>query len=327
PTADAVDLCEFRNSSGTEIVQVDTDLTGGNTRFNCRNVVTATDSTDTTTLSTGTWYRVELSVTIADSPNGSVECRFYTGDSTSPFGTQTISATDTLTTNIQRFGVGVSQSCSSNCGEVYVDDVAWNDTSGSFQTSWPGPGKIAMVKPGSNDTVTWTKTGANCSGTTNTDCVDDEPGLPDDLSGYNRTTTVQTDRFNITTITGPDADDDMILIHVMGRSGGASATGTNTAAYSVWTDGGAKTSGATTAICDINGWTAVNLNWAGAVVLDLGSAVKSAVQSYDVGITGVQFSQGCNTTSIWANVEWIDFTPPVCTAGLNLTMLGIGGCP
>jgi len=320
-TADAIQVLT-ESSGGVNSWELRISDISSNKRFRLRNVPTSANSDCSNNLAVDIWYRWEVRWVISDTV-GEVELRTFTGDSTSADCTVQIGAlnVDTLGTNWIRLYIGYD---ASQTETVYHDDVGINDTAGTFQNAWLGPRKIAFTEPTSDDTVTWVKTGANCSGTTNTDCVDDEPGLPDDLSGYNRTTTAQTDRFNLSTISGPDSDDDMILIDVVGRTGGASATGTNTASYSVWDDGGAKTSGTVGAICDINGWQTVTINGDAHIVADLGTKVVATVQSYDLGVTASSIAQGCNTTAIWANVEWIDLTPPVGGCSNFIALLGAG---
>jgi hypothetical protein len=195
---------------------------------------------------------------------------------------------------------------------AFMDDFAINDATGTFQTGYPGPGKIAMTKPASDNTVTWTKTGANCSGTTNTDCVDDLPGAPDDASGYNNTSTVQTDRLNSTALPAEvPSDADIILVDVYARLGGSSTTGTNTARVALWDESATKTVGPTYAGCDTTTW--VVMTTADHLVLDAGTRTKANMDSFDLGYEPVSLNQTCRATALWANVEWQP-APPAAQA-------------
>lgn len=62
--------------------------------------------------------------------------------------------------------------------ESYLDDIAINDTSGSYQDSWAGLGGIFYLKPTADGTVEWTPS----AGTLNYAMVDDIP--PDNATTY-----------------------------------------------------------------------------------------------------------------------------------------------
>lgn len=277
-----------------------------------------------TAISLDTWYRLELEFVLSDTV-GSLHLKAYVGDEpTTTFCDISLTNQDTLATDFQRSVFGIPQSVTATS---YWDDFALNDAAGTFQTSWPGPASIALMEPASDDTVTWTKTGANCSGTTNTDCVDDEPGTPDDLSGYNETATVQTDRLNSTTLTGPDADDDITLVDLYVRVGGATTTGSSTFRLSLWDEAGVETNGGgSTTACDrAAGWAPPAWSSASHLAFDPGADVKATVESYDMGyepsaLSGA--SQRCRVTSLWANVEWLAAAPPA--AKRRKTLLGAG---
>ena len=244
PGTQAAECFATRNSSLTAAQRVTISTSGVLTLLNDVASTSATGST----LSTGQWYRMEVRILVSDTV-GEVEL-LVDGVSVA-----SLTAQDTLNGNLDNFVFGVLNT-GSTARVFQYDDIAINDANGTFQASWPGAGKIAMVKPASDDTVTWTKTGANCSATTNADCVDDEPGTPDDTSGYNNTSTVQTDRLNTTGLPSEvPSDADIILVDVYARIGGSSTTGTNTARVTLWDEGGSKSAGPTGALCDVNGWT------------------------------------------------------------------------
>lgn len=299
----------FRVASGTgrvAAVASNADSLSFDIALNGSNQLVLTNTADSSTitssaLTANTWYRVEYRLVISDTVG---ELELYL-DGTSQ---GSLTSKDTLPTNVQRFYFG--NVSSSATFDYFYDDVAINDTGGTFQTTLAGAGKIGLMKPGGDNTVTWTKTGANCSGTTNTDCVDDVPGAPDFASGYNDTSSVQTDRFDIATLPAEiTSDADMILIHVMGTIGGSSTTGTNTFRFALWDDGGTKTTGPTSAACDVNGWNTIQVG--GVVnsltyVYDLGTKTKANTQSFDIGYEPVSLNQTCRATALWANVEWIE---------------------
>lgn len=272
-----------------------------------RNSISTTESTGNQALTTGVWYRIEARHLIADA-GGEMEVRLYQGESTSALETLTITNEDTLPTNIQDFDFGFQDATTGTC---YFDDIAINDATGSFQTSWAGPGKIFRVTATGNDTVAWTRTGANCSGTTNTDCVDDM-GTPDDLSGYNTIGTSGTaDRFNKTGLGAEiPSDADMILIDVYARFGASGSTGTRLCRVDLWDENGSQSSGPDTGLgCDGTADTFALMSTLSHLVFDLGARSKATVDDpdFDIGYTN-RSAHDNRVTAVWANVEWIDAT-------------------
>lgn len=133
-------------------------------------------SASTTTLTTGKWYRLELKIDTTTISSTAVEARITPeGGSTETFGTGTCN----LASGIGRwaFGtVGVATTC-----DVYVDDIAINDDSGTNQNSWPGEGHVAIMRPnatGDTETAGIGKTGD----TPGWKCIDEV--TPDDATTY-----------------------------------------------------------------------------------------------------------------------------------------------
>jgi hypothetical protein len=103
---------------------------------------------DGPTLLINTWYRIELKSDGTTSAGNITAEALVDGVS---FASGTYASTDTS----DNFRVGFLSG--SPTGTMYVDDIAVNDTSGSFQNSWPGEGKIIVLKPNAaGDTSAWT---------------------------------------------------------------------------------------------------------------------------------------------------------------------------
>ncbi|HXE91296.1 MAG TPA: hypothetical protein VNK82_10075 [Terriglobales bacterium] len=272
-----------------------------------RNNVTATEQTGSQALSTNTWYRLEARHLLADT-GGEMEVRIYEDGNTTPLETLSITNEDTLATDVQDWVFGLVDTTTATC---FFDDVAVNDANGTFQNSWTGPGKLFLIEPTSDDTVAWTKTGANCSATTNTDCVDDMPGTPDDLSGYNTIGTSGTaDRFNITLGSEIPSDADMILMDLVARFGASGSTGTRLCRVDIWDDGGTQSSGPDTGVgCDGTADTWAMMTTASHLVVDLGTKSKATVASYDIGYTN-RSAHSNRVTGLWGYVEWIEAAAP-----------------
>jgi len=93
------------------------------------------------TLSTGTWYMVELKTdTNATAGSRIMEARLD-GSVFATSSTQSHAAPLAFTLG------GNLDSEAQTTGEWWFDDVALNDNTGSFQTSYPGPGKIIQLIP------------------------------------------------------------------------------------------------------------------------------------------------------------------------------------
>lgn len=294
-------------------------------KFQVLNPITTTAVTMSGTLSVDTWYRLELRTLLSDTV-GECELRVYSGDSTTALETLSITAEDTLPTNLSSVRFGNIGAVNWSTGNVFLDDIALNKSTGTFQTSWPGPGKIALVKPASNDTVTWTKTGANCSGTTNTDCVDDEPGTPDDASGYNSSATANNeDRLNKSALPAEvTSDADMILIAVYSRWDGNGTTGTRQGRVLLWDEASAQTNGPTHSRCDVAAGTWSIDASAETLVFDLGTRTKANVDNanFDLGYEPLNSAE-CRVTAIWGNVEWIE-APAAPTCSTRMALTGVG---
>ncbi len=114
------------------------------------------------------WYVIEVYVK-ADPTNGQVIVKVngitditYSGN-TAPSGNAQIGRVD--------FGAN-STGLGNNGANLYFDDIAVNDTAGSYQNSWIGQGGVYLLKPTADGAQNdWTPT----SGTTNWDKVDEIP--------------------------------------------------------------------------------------------------------------------------------------------------------
>lgn len=105
--------------------------------------------TSAVALATNTWYRIEMEVdNTAAAGSHTVTLRVD--------GTNVVSATNrSIATTLTGFRIGGNINNESNTtGEWYWDDIALNNDSGSYQTSWPGSGKIVHMEVDSDGTTT-----------------------------------------------------------------------------------------------------------------------------------------------------------------------------
>ncbi len=127
------------------------------------------------TVATGTWFRLELSVTVDGSTNiTACEGRLdgVTVASTSGLSISAIGSS--------AFVVGWCTTPAIASAVLYLDDYAYNDSTGANQNSWPGDGKVVLLIPISDNAVGagWTLgTGTAISGGSGSTAVKNKPPL------------------------------------------------------------------------------------------------------------------------------------------------------
>jgi hypothetical protein len=264
------------------------------------NVLTLVNDNDSSsitgpTLTVDTWYRVESCVLLGDG-TGTLELKL---DGTSQ---GTLSSKDTLPTDVTYFYFGIYNAVTT--ADFYFDDIAINDETGSFQTSWPGDGKIAYVEPASDVANAWEDETSGASTYAN---INELPGTPDDATSYNgeAVTLNSVDRFGISTLPAEiPANATMILMDLNARYGGTQ-TGAARARYKIWNEGGTLTDGPDFN-CTVNGWRIATS--AEHQVYDLTGKTKANVEAFNVGYENHTdlATRDRRVTALWANVEWIE---------------------
>jgi hypothetical protein len=139
------------------------------------NIEDATQiGSDSDVLETGGWYRIEMKYDDTTLSNTSVEAKID--------GITFASGTADITTENIYIMLGAVTS-PTTC-DMYIDDIAINDDSGSYQNSWPGDGRIIHLKPLADGEVSsWESTpGPDYT------CVQET--TPDDASSYIYSTTL-----------------------------------------------------------------------------------------------------------------------------------------
>src|SRR3990167_8505534 len=296
-----------------------------------RNMVTTTEVTGPV-LALNTWYRVEIRHLISNTV-GQLEVRAWAASdettqvSGSPFGIGNFTGgngtdEDTLPTNIQTFFFGdIQTGGGSYPGEM--DDVAINDTSGTFQNSWPGAGKIALAVPGGETAMGWEDETAGASLYTN---VNDLPGTPDDVN-YNKEddTLNVVDQMTLATLPAEiPADADMIALDLYARVG-STQTDATTARFKIWDEAASLTNGPNIS-CAVNGWRIGSVGPTNEhQVFDLGTRTKANVQDFTIGYENLTdlATRARRVSALWANVEWIEGAGGG-TAPPQRTLLGVG---
>ncbi|MGW3330614.1 hypothetical protein ACWDF9_08740 [Streptomyces rubiginosohelvolus] len=166
-------------------------------------------------LQLGRWYRVELDYNdVAGTLTSGVAA--FKG-----YLDGTLFA-DTMCSNVggfSRIRIGAQLAATT---DLYIDDVAINDTSGSVQNGLPGAGAVVHLRPtAAGDANDWaTAVGGTAGAANNWGRVAEVP--PDDATSYNQTTvtgTTTTDDFNVTDsgAAGIGSYDSVTLVQVGGR--------------------------------------------------------------------------------------------------------------
>lgn len=133
---------------------------GGKLRFYNLGAGTQIGSDSAATLTTGVWYRIEISFTVDATLTNTYTAGELMLDGTSVASTSGASLTGVTGT----CGWGLLDAPGANI-TVAVDDIALNDNTGAANNSWPGDGKIVWMEPISdNARGAWT---GGAGGTTN----------------------------------------------------------------------------------------------------------------------------------------------------------------
>jgi hypothetical protein len=271
-------------------------------------------------LTAGTWYRVILRTLISDTV-GELELRIYELESTTLHTSASMSGQDTNPGAYTRFHWGKMAGFGTMDAVLSFDDFAINDDTGTFENTEPGPGKIALVKPNGDNSVTWTKDGS-APAATNFEGVDDVPGAPDEGVTYNSKSSNGTDKLDLSNLPAEvPSDADIILLDVYGRQGSDGTTGTRNLTYELWDEADAQTTGPAVD-CKISGWRIADSDE--HLVFDAGARSKADIDSFRVGY---QRNHGGGNedriTAQWVNVEWTesaaapDPLPPLLSRHLN----------
>ncbi|GGZ51791.1 hypothetical protein [Streptomyces rubiginosohelvolus] len=173
-------------------------------------------------LQLGRWYRVELDY-------NDVAGTLTSGVAAFKGYLDGVQFADTMCSNIggfSRIRIGAQLAATT---DLYIDDVAINDTSGSVQNGLPGAGNVVHLRPtAAGDANDWaTAVGGTAGAANNWGRVAEVP--PDDATSYNQTSatgTTAVDDFNVTDsgAAGIGSYDSVTLVQVGGRIASNAAT-------------------------------------------------------------------------------------------------------
>jgi len=174
-------------------------------KLDCRDFYGAAGSLGISdALSLNSWYRVELKVNQTDKANTVIEAKL---DGTT-FASGTIDQTGLGNSYSGDCEVGYSNNVTT---DIYYDDWAINDSTGSFQNSWPGEGKIIHLQTNAaGDNAQWTPdTGSNYARVSEV--------TPDDATSLVKANTLNKEDLYNCGASGLDLSDTINVIHVGGR--------------------------------------------------------------------------------------------------------------
>jgi hypothetical protein len=270
--------------------------------------IVGSSTTTIATLSTNRWYCLEIKVDRTGGAGATiVKCRV-------DGGTEVGSTTDTLSSGVGRLRIGGNLSAtpeSQTAGDWFFDDLAFNDSTGTFQKSYPGSGKIIHLKPNNTgDATQWTK-GGSAVAATNWQGVNEV--TPDDSVTLNKDKTLNnTDMFSVAD-SGIGSRDTVNLVAVGARFNNDISD--TTAAFKLQiekTGSGAKTQSAAI-VPNSTTWRSNNssgnpIPHALITYQDPDSAnwTQSTLDSMQIGyITTLAHTNNCQVSTIWTLVEYI----------------------
>lgn len=277
-------------------------------------------------LNTGQWYRVEM----AGNFNTNALTAYIDGTSFST-GTITSVGGGALDLGLE----AADGTTGSFTADIYFDDVAINNNSGSFQATLPGAGQIIHLQPnaaGDNNAFT-TQVGGTAGATNNFTRVDEI--TPDDATSYNGDTVLNnTDDFNITDTPATIGSSDTINVVAVGiRFNGASSTAeasfkvrVKKASAGTVSSSAAITPNSTTWKTNANA-APTNYPLVTYQDPDAGAWTKATLDTSQIGYTiSTTNTNAANISTIWMLV---DSTPasgpaPSSLVGGTLSMLGVG---
>lgn len=198
------DIVYFQDSSNSSKASIRINTNG---TLTLRNLEDSADIGSSSAINLNQWYRLELKLDNTTLSATSIDACVD--------GVSFASGTVDHASGVTKYVIG--NNSSQNLLDVYFDDIALNDGSGSFQNSWPGPGKIIYLRPSAaGDINTFaTQTGGTAGAANNFTRVNQV--TPDDATTLNGSNTLdQEDLFNVSD-SGIGVSDIINVVSVGGR--------------------------------------------------------------------------------------------------------------
>lgn len=273
------------------------------------------------TLSTGQWYRVELDY---DSVND-VQHAYLDGTDFSG-AVEGVGFTDFESAAI-RVGAFTDTPAGSTTCDLYIDDIAVNDSTGSTQNGLPGPGSVVHLHPNAaGDSNGFATVVGGTAGAANNYTRVSET-TPNDATSYNATTatgTATTDDFNLesSASAGIGSSDTITLVQVGARVG-SSATTTASLVYRLKSQASGTAVEGSSAPVNLNGWCTHTNNAIRPYQLTSytdpqagGAWTPALLDTAQIGYrSNVSQSSTRRVSTLWALVEFVPVTEQNVTLG------------
>lgn len=291
-------------------------LTSGGVIQMVNDIAGATVLASSSALSTGTWYRIE--VKIVDHATTSAQMELLIDGAT-------VASLTGLSGLAGGGGFRLGAITGTSSPDLFFDDVAVNDSSGSYQNSYPGSGKIIHLRPNAaGDSSSWTGyvgTGANWERV-------DEVTPDDATSGVRSRTTNEVEEYNVDAsgIGSSDTVNVVAVGHRVNRSTGATNSTYNVRlkAAASGTVAESSTLTATTTTWRTNDPASNSASpFALVTYLDPDSAswTQSKLDAMQIGLKTVSGSGDRYTqvSTMWASVDYTPSTGPTINVSDTVT--------
>lgn len=276
--------------------------------------------TASTTLTTATWYRIELEMD-GSGAAGSDTVGLYID------GTEEVRATNRdISSTVQWLRVGGNMGGESNTtGEWYFDDLAVNNSTGTAQTGLPGAGSIVHLWPdgdGDADTVVTRSSGSTTPTGTDRGANWQQLGNAFDKPSPNNGTdflllTGNTSKVLVSCESyatgGIGASDTITLVQVGARVAAAAASTANWIPRIMSQSAGTEVTGTTTTIASTTWATHDDTTNAGQYKLTQyvdpqagGAWTTSLLDSMQIGASTTDGNPDTLITALWALVEYVE---------------------
>ena len=269
------------------------------------------------------WYRVEMMI-FNNTTSGKTELEFQLG------GTSIASTTtDANTGTYGNVAIGITSSVTSY--DIYFDDIAINDTSGSNQTSWCGEGKIIRLTPNAAGDANSRLNTAGGAGDANNYTLCDEE-TPNDATDYTQTNLLNSEDLFNCAASGIGASDTVNVVHIGGRFANNTADAVTSFRFEVIKTSGGTKSQSASIIPNSTTWKtnaiAAPINYPLTLYADPDSSAwtQATLDTAQIGM----IDSAINVNKILVSTVWmlVDYTVVAAASGVNrvglLTMVGVG---
>lgn len=263
-------------------------------------------------LNTGQWYRIEH--------------RYFSSSTTQELkidGSLIASSSSAQSLAPARYYLGGNLFAETATAiNISFDDIAINNTTGSFQNSYPGDGSIIHQRPaGAGDSTQWTPdTGSNYARVNEV--------TPDDATSLVSESILNKSDFYAVGSSSLGAGDTVNVVSVGGRFNNDTADATTSFQFQIEKTSGGTVSKSSAIVPNSTVWksNALANPWLYPITLyqdpDSGSWTKTTIESMQIGVLGgVVGVNKIQVSTVWALV---DYTPGVAVTGATPSILLTG---